>query len=178
MTEINVIPWIEVNEMMDDTYRQQVVTDALDHLPKASPELNKFALGILEKAIQIRGFRSFKSIPPQIVKNNVMKEFKSDAELAALVICLWAEKQHEIIETLSKAAREANIPIPEKWDWHKAGAGFFSSDDTPELNQLANTLSDQKTKPESDHYLLAALWLSGSLFELDSNAPASSLAES
>lgn len=37
-------------------------------------------------------------------------------------------------------------------------------EDTPELNQLAATLSAQKTKPESDHYILAALWLSNGLF--------------
>ncbi len=164
MTEINVLPWIEVNEMMDDAYRQQVVIDALSHLPKASPELNKFALGILEKTIQINGFRSFKSIPPQIVKNQVIKEFKSNADLATAVICLWAEKQQEIIETLKTAARDANIAVHKKWDWHEAAQGFVESEDVSEFDQLTNTLSAQKTKPESDHYLLAALWLSHSLF--------------
>jgi hypothetical protein len=63
MTETNVLPWIEVNEMMDDEYRQLVVADALGHYPKASPELNKFALDILKKTIQVNGFRSFQSIP-------------------------------------------------------------------------------------------------------------------
>ncbi len=43
MTEANVLPWIKVNEMMNDEYRQQVVKDALSHYPKASSELNKFA---------------------------------------------------------------------------------------------------------------------------------------
>ena len=93
----------------------------------------------------------------------VLKEFKTNDLLATAIICLWAEKQHEIIETLTNAAREANIPIPEKWDWHAARHGFIQGEDTPQLDQLVTTLAAQKTKPESDHYLLAALWLSNSL---------------
>ena len=163
-TETNVLPWIEVNEMMNDEYRQQVVADALSHYPKASSELNKFALDILKKTIQVNGFRSFQSIPPHMAKIQVAKEFKVNDLLATAIICLWAEKQHEIIESLKSAAKEANISIPETWDWHQAREGFVQGEDTPEFDQLATTLSAQKTKPESDHYLLAALWLSNSLF--------------
>ena len=111
MTEKNVLPWVEVNEMMNDEYRQVVVADALSHYPKASPELNKFALDILKKTIQVNGFRSFQSIPPQMAKIQVAREFKVNDLLATAVICLWAEKQHEIIESLARAAREANIPV-------------------------------------------------------------------
>ena len=163
-TETNVLPWIEVNEMMNDEYRQQVVADALSHYPKASAELNKFALDILKKTIQVNGFRSFQSIPPHMARIQVAKEFKVNDLLATAIICLWAEKQHEIIESLKSAAKEANISIPETWDWHQARDGFVQGEDTPEFDQLATTLSAQKTKPESDHYLLAALWLSNSLF--------------
>ena len=164
MTEANELPWIEVNEMMDDEYRQQVVKDALGHYPKASSELNKFAADIFKKTIQVNGFRSFQSIPPHMAKIQIAREFKVNDQLAAAVICLWAEKQHEIIETLRNAAREANISIPDTWDWHQARHGFVQGEDTPELDQLATSLSAQKTKPESDHYVLAALWLSNSLF--------------
>ena len=164
MTEANVLPWIEVNEMMDDEYRQQVVKDALGHYPKASSELNKLAADIFKKTIQVNGFRSFQSIPPHMAKIQIAREFKVNDQLAAAVICLWAEKQHEIIETLRNAAREASISIPDTWDWHQARHGFVQGEDTPELDQLATTLSAQKTKPESDHYILAALWLSNSLF--------------
>ena len=163
MTEKNVLPWVEVNEMMNDEYRQVVVADALSHYPKASPELNKFALDILKKTIQVNGFRSFQSIPPQMAKIQVAKEFKVNDLLATVVICLWAEKQHEIIESLARAAREANIPVKETWSWQEARDGFVQGEDTPELDQLASSLSAQKTKPESDHYILAALWLSNSL---------------
>lgn len=164
MTETNVRPWIEINEMMDDEYRQLVVTDALGYYAKASSELNKFAVDIFKKTIQVNGFRTFQSIPPQIAKIQVIKEFKVNDLLTTAVICLWAEKQHEIIESLRIAAKEVNISIPETWDWHQARDGFVQGEDTPELDQLATTLSAQKTKPESDHYLLAALWLSNSLF--------------
>jgi hypothetical protein len=164
MTEKNVLPWVEVNEMMNDEYRQQVVADALGHYPKASPELNKFALDILKKTIQMNGFRSFQSIPLHLAKIQVAKEFKVNDLLSTAIICLWAERQHEIIETLANAARETNISIPEKWDWHEARHGFVQGEDTPELDQLASKLAEQKSKPESDHYLLAALWLSNSLF--------------
>ena len=163
MTEKNVLPWVEVNEMMNDEYRQVVVADALSHYPKASAELNKFALDILKKTIQVNGFRSFQSIPPQMAKIQVAKEFKANDLLATAIICLWAEKQHEIIESLAKAAREANIPVNEKWDWHEAREGFVQGEDAPELDQLASTLAAEKSKPESDHYILAALWLSNSL---------------
>ncbi|MBK7318826.1 MAG: hypothetical protein IPO36_11185 [Anaerolineales bacterium] len=163
MTEKNVLPWVEVNEMMNDEYRQVVVADALSHYPKASPELNKFALDVLKKTIQVNGFRSFQSIPPQMAKIQVAKEFKVNDLLATAVICLWAEKQHEIIESLARAAREANIPVKETWSWQEARDGFVQGEDTPELDQLASSLSAQKTKPESDHYILAALWLSNSL---------------
>jgi len=164
MTETNVLQWVAVNEMMDDEYRQLVVADALSYYPKASPELNKFALDILKKTIHMNGFRSFQSIPPHMAKMPVIKEFKINDQLATAIICLWAEKQHEIIESLANAAREANIPIPEKWDWHEARQGFVQGEDTPDFDKLATELAAQKTKPESDHYLLAALWLSNSLF--------------
>ncbi len=163
MTEKNVLPWVEINEMMNNEYRQVVVADALSHYPKASPELNKFALDVLKKTIQVNGFRSFQSIPPQMAKIQVAKEFKVNDLLATVVICLWAEKQHEIIESLARAAREANIPVKETWSWQEARDGFVQGEDTPELDQLASSLSAQKTKPESDHYILAALWLSNSL---------------
>jgi hypothetical protein len=164
MTETNVLQWIAVNEMMDDGYRQLVVADALGYYPKASSELNKFSLDILKKTIHMNGFRSFQSIPPHMAKMQVIKEFKINDQLATAIICLWAEKQHEIIETLANAAREANIPIPEKWDWHEARHGYVQGEDIPDFDKLATTLAAQKTKPESDHYLLAALWLSNSLF--------------
>ncbi len=163
MTEKNVLAWVEINEMMDDEYRQVVVADALSHYPKASHELNKFALDILRKAIQVNGFRSFQSIPPQLAKRQVAREFKVNNLLATAVICLWAEKQHELIESLAKAAREANIPLKEKWDWQEAREGFLQGEDTPELDKLAAALAAQKEKPESDHYILAALWLSNSV---------------
>jgi hypothetical protein len=131
--------------------------------PKASAELNKFALDILKKTIQVNGFRSFQSIPPQMAKIQVAKEFKVNDLLATAIICLWAEKQHEIIESLAKAARAANIPVNETWDWHEARDGFVQGENTPELDQLAGTLAAEKSKPESDHYILAALWLSNSL---------------
>lgn len=163
MTENNVIAWVEVNEMMNDEYRQIVVADALSHYPKASSELKSFALDILKKTIHVNGFRSFQSIPPQIAKIQVAKEFKVNDLLATAIICLWAEKQHEIIESLAKAAREANIPLKETWSWQEAQDGFLQGEDTPELDKLASTLAAQKEKPESDHYILAALWLSNSL---------------
>lgn len=163
MTEKNVLAWVEVNEMMNDEYRQQVVADALSHYPKASAELNKFALDILKKTIQVNGFRSFQSIPAHIAKIQVAKEFKVNDPLATAIICLWAEKQHEIIESLAKAAREANIPVKETWGWQEARDGFVQGEDTPELDKLAAALAAEKEKPESDHYILAALWLSNSL---------------
>lgn len=163
MTEKNVLAWVEVNEMMNDEYRQQVVADALSHYPKASAELNKFALDILKKTIQVNGFRSFQSIPAHIAKIQVAKEFKVNDLLATAIICLWAEKQHEIIESLAKAAREANIPVKETWNWKEARDGFVQGEDTPELDKLAAALAAEKEKPESDHYILAALWLSNSL---------------
>lgn len=163
MTEKNVLAWVEVNEMMNDEYRQQVVADALSHYPKASAELNKFALDILKKTIQVNGFRSFQSIPAHIAKIQVAKEFKVNDLLATAIICLWAEKQHEIIESLAKAAREANIPVKETWGWQEARDGFVQGEDTPELDKLAAALAAEEEKPESDHYILAALWLSNSL---------------
>ncbi len=165
MTEKNVLAWVEVNEMMNDEYRKVVVADALGHLPKASAELNKFALDILKKAIHVNGFRSYQSIPPQMARIQVAKEFKVNDQLATAVICLWAEKQHEIIESLAQTAREANIPVKESWSWQEAQDGFVQGEDTPELDKLASELAAQKEKPESDHFILAALWLSNSLPE-------------
>ncbi len=160
MTEINVLPWVEVNEMMDETYRQQVVADALSQLPKAAPELNKLALGIFKKAIQVNGFRSFQSIPPQISRTHLSREFKVNADLATVVICLWAEKQAAIIESIRGAARDAGLNVPEVWGWREGGEGFVTTEEPSAFDKLAGGLADQKSKPEADHYLLAALWLS------------------
>ena len=163
MTEKNVRAWVEVNEMMKDEYRQVVVADALGHLPKASAELRTFASDVLKKAIQVNGFRSFQSIPLPMARVHVAREFKVNDLLATAVICLWAEKQQGLIESLAKAAREANVPVKEGWSWQEARDGFVQGEDTPELDKLASELAAQKEKPESDHYILAALWLSNSL---------------
>ena len=160
MKETNVLPWVEVNEMMDDEYRQVVVGDALSHYPKASAELKRFALDVLKKAVHVNGFRSFESIPTQLAKRQVAKEFKVNDLLATAVICLWAEKQHELIESLAKAAQEANVPLKETWGWQEARDGFVQSEEASALDQLASSLSAQKEKPESDHFILAGLWLS------------------
>ena len=165
MTELNVLPWIEVNEMMDEVYRQQVVADALSQLPKATPELNKLALAIFKKAIQINGFRTFQSIPMQIAKVHVAKEFKVNADLATAVICLWAEKQAGIIESIRGAAREAGLNVPEVWGWQEGGEGFVTTEEPSAFDKLAGGLAEQKSKPEADHYLLAALWLSRGMAE-------------
>ena len=163
MTETSILPWIEVNEMMDDEYRQRVVADALSYLPKASPELSKFALAVFKSVIHVNGFRSFQSIPQPMVKIQVVKEFKVNDLIAEAAICLWAEKQREIIETLAKAARKANIPVPAEWGWEDGRYGFVQSESPLEIEKLASALSAEKTKPESDHYILAGLWLSRSL---------------
>jgi len=164
MSEIEVLPWIEINQLMDDEYRKLVVADALSYYPHASAELNKFALNIFKQAIQLNGFRSFQSIPLQLAKNHAVNEFKVNAALAAAVICLWAEKKQALIETLKNAALEANIPVHKNWSWLEAREGFVLAESIPELDKLATTLAAQKTKPESDHYILASLWLSHSLF--------------
>ncbi len=165
MTEINVLPWIEVNEMMDEVYRQVVVADALSQLPKATPELNKLALAIFKKAIQVNGFRSFQSIPLQIAKVHVAKEFKVNADLATAVICLWAEKQTAIIESILGAAREAGLNVPAAWDWHEGAEGFVTTEEVSAFEKMINGLADERSKPEADHYRLGALWLSRGMSE-------------
>jgi hypothetical protein len=173
MTEKSLLPWVGVNSMMDDVYRQQVVTDALNHYPHASSELHKFTMDIFKKSIQIKGFRSFQNVPLHIAKPYVINEFKTNSSIATAIVCLWAEKQCEIIESLKKTARDANIPVHIKWGWQEARHGFMGAEDIPELDQLANTLAEQKTKPESDHYLLASLWLSSSLLVEEMQEPES-----
>ena len=52
MNRKTIESWIAVNGMMDDDYREKIVADALEYYSQASPELRRFALGILKKAIR------------------------------------------------------------------------------------------------------------------------------
>ena len=45
MADKPVLQWIAVNGLTDDVFREGVVTDALNHLPSASADLRKYALG-------------------------------------------------------------------------------------------------------------------------------------
>ena len=163
VNEKTILPWIAVNEMMDDVYREKIISDALEYYSLASPDLRRFALKILKKTIKPDGFRSFIKAPVRITKPIAVNEMQSSNDVATAIICLWAEKQDAIIKELADAARETGTQFDKEWSWQKAQAGFIALDDIQELYQLAGTISKDKTKTEKDHYLLAALWLSNGI---------------
>lgn len=160
-----MLSWLDVNGLMNDDYRELVIKDALAYLANASPDLRKTAKDIINRAVQINGFRQAIMAPQKRLRQQVLIVFKKSKALAPVIIGLWAEKEKDLIEHLRSEAIEAGIPLPQAWSWIDGMVGYYGFDDIPELSQLADNLAENRESPEKDHYRLAALWLSRGLFE-------------
>jgi hypothetical protein len=165
MAEKTMHSWQDVNELMNDDYRELVIKEALAYLATASPELRRIAKDTINRTVQINGFRQAVNAPQKKLRQQVSVLFRKNKALVPVIISLWAEKEKELIEHLATEARRAGTPVCEQWDWSDGIIGYYDSDDVPELHQLAVTLGEDRQSPEKDHLLLAVLWLSRSLVE-------------
>jgi len=165
MVDKTVHPWLEVNGLMNDEYREVVIKLALSHLANASPDLNKLSKETINNTVHINGFRLAVGAPQKMLRQHVSVQFKKNKILASVIISLWSETERETIELLQAEAIKANLPVQKNWGWAEGIQGYIDSDDIPKLNELAIKLGENKESPEKDHLLLAALWLSRGLFE-------------
>lgn len=164
MVEKTMLSWVDVNEHMNDDYRELVIKDALAHLANALPDLKKTAKDVINRTVQINGFRQAVMAPQKRLRQQALVVFRKNKALAPIIIGLWSETQKPLIEHLRSEAIKAGIALPEEWSWADGMFGYYDFDDISELHQTAIRLGEGKEGPETDHYLLAALWLSRGLF--------------
>lgn len=165
MIDKSVRPWLDVNGLMNDEYREVVIKLALSHLANVSPDLNKISKETINNTVHINGFRLATIAPQKILRQHVSAQFKKNKKLASIIISLWSEKEKETIDWLKAEALSANLPVHKSWDWTEGMQGYIDSEEIPALYDLATKLGENKESPEKDHLLLAALWLSRGLFE-------------
>ena len=183
MTEKQVLPWvaIAINEMMEDRYRDIVVKSALNHYYHLPKKLNKFVTGILKQATdnkkvkEFKGYRPFPEAPMEKVREFVSAEFKNSNAIATIIICMWADANQQLIQNLKGSAQNAGFIFSDNWDWEKARIGFKSFEDISEFHQYVLSLIADREKSEQDNYILAALWLSGSLADQIETKPKASI---
>lgn len=164
MANLNLNDWITVNGFMEPEYRALVVEIALEQRDQASVELRK-KVNVALSSIIVPGFRSFQKVPVKVAIPYVVKEFQKRSEVTLVILSLWSEAQNKIITELRSLATKNGLFLKTPWTWKEATQGFYNFDDVPEFHSLVEKLIDVKEKPETDHYLLAELWLSGSLTE-------------
>ena len=165
MIDKTVRPWLDVNGLMNDEYREVVIKLALSHLANVSPDLNKISKETINNTVHINGFRLATIAPQKILRQHVSVQFKKNKKLASIIISLWAEKEKGTIDWLKAEALSANLPVHKSWEWTDGMQGYINSEEIPALYDLATKLGESKESPEKDHLLLAALWLSRGLFE-------------
>jgi len=162
MTEIYPDPWSAVNSLMEDDYRETVVTIALRQLPAAEPDLRRLARSILTSEISIPGFRSLDRAPVGVARPHVIKRMAQSNDVVTAVICLWAEAQQPLIERLRAAAAAAGVELLPDWSWREAWYGCCSAEEVLKpIADVVEVLGVGRSKEEVCHLELAAYWLSG-----------------
>lgn len=179
LVELTLNRWITVNDFMEPEYRALVVEIALEQRDQASIELRKMVNRALA-FIVVPGFRSFHKVPVKVAIPYVVKQFQKRREVTLAILSLWSEAQFNLIAELRTLATNNGLFFKTPWTWKEAAQGFYNFDDIPQFHSLVEKLSETKEKPEIDHYMLAELWLSGSLtkekqLDLDSKEESVSL---
>ena len=117
MIDKTVRPWLDVNGLMNDEYREVVIKLALSHLANVSPDLNKISKETINNTVHINGFRLATIAPQKILRQHVSVQFKKNKKLASIIISLWAEKEKGTIDWLKAEALSANLPVHKSWEW-------------------------------------------------------------
>lgn len=160
----NLNDWITVNDFMEPEYRALVVEMALEQRDQSSLELRKMVNHALS-SIVVPGFRNFQRVPVKVAIPYVAKQFQKRSDVTLAILSLWSEAQNNIITELRSLATTNGLFLITPWTWKEATLGFYNFDDIPKFHSLVEKLVEAKEKPDIDHYMLAELWLSGSLSE-------------
>ena len=142
MIDKTVHSWVEVNGLMDDEYREIVITLALSHLANVSPDLNRLSKETINKTVHINGFRLATAAPKNLLRQHVSAQFKKNRKLASIIISLWSEEEKETIDRLKAEALNANLPVHESWGWTDGMLGYIDSEEIPELYELATRMGE------------------------------------
>ncbi len=197
MSDFILHNWVDVNQYMRDDYRLLVAAMAARTLKDAPPELlaNGSLLTLARNAfssIPVPGARSFFRADLIGQRKALAKAMRDNAQVAALVIALWANAAGAQIQLLKQAGEmvasghapgpssvesdhlRAGLEFDAEWNWQKGMEGFFDFEDIPVLYALAEKLGEHASAQDADHLKLAALWLGPAVTNRDAlGAPAS-----
>ncbi len=156
-------PWVAINEVMNDEYRNTVVEIGLNHLNAATPELAAHAKRILSNNVKIAGFRAnwVDHAPVSRCVSHVSKAFTRNNNVTLIIIALWAEAKADVIMELSTSSENV-LPTPyDDFDWEDSVQGFVQNDTLNDLKDVAERLCEGREEVEQHHLRLATYWLSG-----------------
>jgi len=154
-----IFPWLLVNKLMNDEYREIIVRDALIHYKQTSGSLRKFATNSFA-GINVPGFRTLFKAPVSKAAPLVIKDFQQYDRVTTAVICLWAEAQRDVIEDVKRECVNQGYYFVEPWTWQDAMIGHTAFPDDNEFHKIIEQMAEDFESPQKDHILLAELWLS------------------
>lgn len=158
MPEFTLLDWLAVNNYMRDDYRLLVAMMAARKISDAPQELQTLARNVFS-AIPVPGARSFFRAHIIEQRKALAKAMRDNAQVAALVIALWANAADAHIQLVKQGGEMAGLEFDAEWNWQKAMEGFIDFEEIPVLYALAEKLGEHASSQDADHLKLAALWL-------------------
>lgn len=161
MSEGRLREWIEINAMMDDDYRKEVVSISIEHIQNAPQGLRSIARNAINEGVFVPGFRSSDKAPKNLLLASMEQEMQSNPEVARIVIALWADQKSKTIDDLAQYANKHGFSLETGWGWDKGIHGWVDYEDVDVLAELIDGEDfDEYPKLDRDHLKLALYWLS------------------
>jgi len=163
MSKNDLHKWVEINTLMRDDFREEVLDLALNHLNNASGELKSFAKTRLRDNLTIPGFRNPLRAPHQLLRTHLLDEMQTNAAVSDAILCLWGDAQSALIERLCQELKQGGFGEVDYCLWNSAKLGFLVNPQTEEWMEFVEALCERDTSWPKDHLHLAIYWLSSSL---------------
>jgi hypothetical protein len=160
MEELELTPWISVNELLSDSTREHIIQAALSQIDNCPLELLELSKRVFRKNIKIDGFRSFARAPEYIKKQAVANKFQHNPIVYNVVIALWATSGDPVFQQYEKTLRSSSLPVGNSWDWKIAINGYHQPETNAELSNLTKIFYEDKNQLEKELSILAELWFS------------------
>ncbi|HAY22928.1 MAG TPA: hypothetical protein DCY27_12365 [Desulfobacterales bacterium] len=127
--ELNLLRVIHQNFSPD--YLLQIILHALDHRQEASVKSRKFLEKVINRVIEIRGFRPL-GAPHQLISEAILQKMATVEALLYAVLRVWSESRKDLHQAVKDFCEKHSIDL-----WEKVEA----APDSETLNQILSGIS-------------------------------------
>ncbi len=106
------LPFHAVNEFMRDDFRMQVIQGVFSQVEKCASESRSRLIKLVNKGVQVPGFRNGNQAPVHIKVKNSQGYFEKSAEFAGVVMECWSQLHNDLRENLHALLLEYDWKIP------------------------------------------------------------------